>query len=229
GRAADGAEAAIDAWRRQITRRRHGSERRRRPGDAHRLGALGQHQPSGVDFVRTIRIPPPLRAPRIAHRPRDLQRLLDLVVIVPHFLPADRPIGAVAELAARLEPLGPEAQRHHGEMDGAAADRLAAVVAAELQRVLTVNDALVRPIELRLLRLVGGEILERPPIWSGVHRHYREAGLGQTAGERAATGAGADDDEVDFLVLTVLLHRDPAARTEHIGRATAPRARHEHG
>ena len=53
-------------------------------------------------------------------------------------------------------------------MDGAAADRLAAIVAAELQRVGAIDDALVGPVELCLLRLVGGEIFKRPPKWTRI-------------------------------------------------------------
>ncbi len=73
--------------------------------------------------MRPVRIARPLRSPGITDRAGDLQRLLDLAVVAPHLAPIERPIGPVAELAARLEPFGAEAQRDHGEVHRAAADR----------------------------------------------------------------------------------------------------------
>ncbi len=225
GGAADHAHAPIDARRRVSVRCRDGGERRRRPGNAECFGPFGEHQGGGIEFVRPIRIARPLRTPRVIHRPRDLQRAFDLGVIAPHLAPIERPIGAVAELAARLEPFRAKAQRHHGEMHGRAADRLAAIVGAKLQRVVAVDDALVGPVKLRLMVLVGSKILERPPIRPGIERHDGKAVFGKLAGECAAAGAGADDGEIDRLVLVVLAHRHPAADTENVGRAPADRAR----
>ena len=119
GRAAGHAEAAIDAGVGEPARRREGRERRLRPLDAHRLAPFGQHARRGVERMRAIGIARSLRSPRIGDRAGDLQRLLDLAVVVPHFAPIERPVGAVAEQAARLEPFGTKAQRHHGEMHGA--------------------------------------------------------------------------------------------------------------
>ena len=175
GRAAGDAEAAIDAGMRQPARRRQRRQRRLGPVDAHRLAASASAQRRGVQLVRAIGIARTLRPPGIVDRPGDLQRLLDLGVVVPHLAPIERPVRAVAEQAARLEPFRAEAQRHHGEMHGAAADRLAAVVAAQLQRVVAVDDALVGPVELGLLGFVGGEILQRPELRAGIERHDREA------------------------------------------------------
>src|SRR5262249_29343860 len=86
------------------------------------------------------------------------------------------------------------------EMHGRAADRLAGIVRAELQRVGAVDDALVAPVELGLMRLVGSKILERPPIGAGIERDDREAVFGELAGEGAGAGTGSDDDNIDPLV-----------------------------
>ena len=104
-------------------------------------------------------------------------------------------------------------------MHGRAADRLAGVVGAELQRVFAVDDALVGPVELRLLRLVRGEVLQRAPVRAGIERHDREACFGEPAGQRSAAGAGADDGEVDLVVVAVFAHRHPGADAEDVRRA----------
>src|SRR6185312_12319198 len=108
--------------------------------------------------MRPVGIAAAPRIPGIAHRTGDLQRLLDLLVIALHLLGRDRPIDGVAELRARLEPFRAEAQRDHGEMDGAAPDPAAAVVAAEADRVAAAADPVLAPIELMLRPLVRGEI-----------------------------------------------------------------------
>jgi hypothetical protein len=56
-------------------------------------------------------------------------------------------------------------------VDGAAADRLAAVLAAHGDRVGAVHHPLIGPVKLVLLALVGGEILQRPKIRPGVESH----------------------------------------------------------
>ena len=144
GRAAELAEAAIDAGMRVAARRRQSRDRRHRPCDAERLAAARQHLARGVDLVLPVRIARPLRPPRIIDGAGNLQRLLDLGVVVPHHFGIDRPIDRIAELRARLEPLGTAAQRHHLKMYGAAADAPAAIVRAELDRVVAADDA-VRP------------------------------------------------------------------------------------
>ena len=181
--------AAIDAGMGKAARSGERRERRRRPGDAERLAPSARTSAGGVQLMRAIRVARPLRPPWVRYGPGDLQRLFDLAVVAPHLAPVERPVGAVAELGAGLEPFGPEAQRHHGEMHGRAADRLARVVLAELQRIFAVDDPVVGPVEFRLLALVGGEILQRPPIGAGVERDDGEAIFGELAGERAAAGA----------------------------------------
>ena len=169
----------------------------------------------------------PRRPPGVAERAGDRQGALDLVVIAPHLAPVDRPVGAVTKLGARLEMLGPEAQRHHGEMYGRAADRLAAVVAAHLDRVGPVDDALVQPIELGLRLLVGREVLQRPEEWAGVEGHDGKALLGQPRRQGSAAGACADDGEIHRLVVAMAAHGGPAVGAEHVRRPAVrgPRSR----
>src|SRR6185437_13206358 len=114
---------------------------------------------------------------------------------------------------------------YHGKVHRRAAHRLAGVVGAELQRVLTVDDALVGPVELFLMMLVGGEVLERTPVRPGIESHDGEAVLGQTAGESAAARAGAHDRKVHRLIERVLAHRRPTARPKYIRGAAANRSR----
>ncbi len=229
GGAAEPAEAAIGAGRafslRPGVRRGQRRERRLGPFDADRLAALGQQFARVVQLMRAIGIARPFRAPGIGQRPGDVDLPLGLPVIMPHLLPGDRPIRAVAERRARLEPFGPEAQRHHRVMDGRSAHRLARILAAHLDRVRAVDDALIGPVELVLLGLVGGEILQRPEIAARIEGDDREALLGEQRRERSAAGAGADDREIDRVALAIFAHRDPAAAAENVGRAAARRAR----
>ncbi len=218
GRAADAAEAPIDAGRRQAARGGHGGKRRRYPLHAQLLAAARQHEAGGVHLVRAVRIAPALRSPRIGDRPCDLQRLLDLAVVTPHLAPIDRPIDAVAEGRAGLEPLGTEAQRDHHEVNAASAHRLAAVAPAQLERTLG-DDAFVQPIELHLLDLIGGELIERTEPGAGVERHHGEAAFGELRGECRAAETGADDGEIDLLVLPIFLHRNPGAWAHDVGGA----------
>src|SRR4051794_16574262 len=101
-----------------------------------------------------------------------------------------------------------------------AADRLAAVVASHLQRIVTVDDAIIGPVELGLLAFVGSKILQRTKIRACIERHDGEAVLGELAGQRAASRAGPDDYEVDCLVLRIFPHRHPRARAEDVGRTS---------
>ncbi|GAB3465761.1 hypothetical protein [Azotobacter salinestris] len=110
-------------------------------------------------------------------------------------------------------------------MHGAATDRPAAVVGAELERIVAVAQALVGPEQLFLVRLVGGELLERPPPGAGVEGDHGKARLGQPAGQSAAAGASADDGEIHRLLFRVLAHRHPAAAPEHVQRPAASPAR----
>ncbi|MDR8934491.1 hypothetical protein FEP65_01366 [Burkholderia multivorans] len=225
GRAAGDAEAAIHARMRAAARRGQRRERRRRPVDAERLGAAREHERGRVQFMGAVRVARARRSPGIVHRPADLQRLLDFAVVAPHLAPVERPVDAVTEQRARAEPFGPKAQRHHREVHGAAADRAAAVVGAERQRVRAVANPLVGPEQLALVRFVGGEFLQRPPPCARIERDDGKTMLGKPARERAAARAGADDHEVDRLVVAEHSHRRPAAHAQRIGRAAVATAR----
>src|SRR5690348_3111183 len=104
-------------------------------------------------------------------------------------------------------------------MDGAAADAPAAIVAAELERIVAAGDAFAEPIELLLLVFIGGEVLERAPEETGVERDDRKSCLGQLAGQGAAPGAGPDNREINLVFVAVTAHRDPAAGVKHVRRA----------
>ncbi len=98
GRAADAAEAAVHAGGREAARSGDGGKRRGHPIYPKLLAAPRQNEARRVHLVCAIWIAPARRSPRIAERPRDLQRLFDFVVVAPHLPPIERPIDAVAEL-----------------------------------------------------------------------------------------------------------------------------------
>src|SRR6516164_2954145 len=105
-------------------------ERRRRPLDAQCFGPFGKNQGCRVQLMWAIGITRTFRSPRIAKRSGNPERLLDFGVVIPHFSPIERPVEPVTELAARLEPFGPESERHHGEMDCRPADAFSRIVGA---------------------------------------------------------------------------------------------------
>ena len=148
--AAEPAEAAIGAWRafslRPGMRGRQRRKRRLGPVDADRLAAFRKQFAGRVQLMRAIGITRPLRSPRIGQWPGDVDLPLGDSVITPHLLPGDRPVRAVTERRARLEPFGPEAQRHHRVMDGRPAHRFARILATHLDRVRAVEDALIGPV-----------------------------------------------------------------------------------
>src|SRR5438045_7085301 len=193
--------------------------RGRRPLDAERFAAAGPHDPRRIHLMLTVGVAAPRRAPRIIHRPGDFQRLFGQIVIVPHLLRLDWPVDCIAEPGAGLEALRTKAQRHHLERYGAAPPGLAAVVLAVLHRILAAGDALAEPEKLLLLILVGGDVLERPPIGAGIEGGDRKPGLGELAGERAASSASADDRKINLVLIAIAAHRDPAAVAKHVRRA----------
>ena len=174
--------------------------------------------------MRAIRVTRPLRSPGIGQRPGDVDLPLGDSVVMPHLLPGDRPVRAVTERRAGLEPLGSEAQRHHRVMDGRSAHRLARIVAAHLDRVRAVEDALIGPVKLVLRGFVRCKILERAEIAARIEGDDRKALLREQRGERSAAGAGPDDDEIDGFALSILAHRHPAALAEDIGRPALRRS-----
>ena len=150
-------------------RRRDRRERRRRSSRCRALRRLrASTSAAAFSSCGAVRIARPLRPPGIIDRAGNFQRLFDLGVIVPHLAPIERPVRAIAELAARLEPFRPKAQRHHGEMHGRAADRFAAIVGAELQA-----DCRRRRSARRSSRACAAAVRRRrnPPAAANTGRH----------------------------------------------------------
>src|SRR3546814_9092356 len=82
-------------------------------------------------------------------------------------------------------------------MDCRAADGLARIILAHLDGIIAIDDALICPVEFRLLRFIGCKVLQRTPIGSSIERDHREASLSETAGKRATARARADNREID--------------------------------
>ena len=82
--------------------------------------------------------------------------------------------------------------------------------------------ALVGPVEPVRARLVGDPVLVGIPERPGLEHHHLPAAPGQALGERAAARAGADDHQVDRVVVVVARH--PLARARRGGgrRAGTP-------
>ena len=218
GGAAVVAVAAIDARRALAPGRRDGGERGGAPFDPHLVRRATKDFPRRVHLVRAVRIGAPRRPPGILHRAGDAQGALGLVVVGGDLLVGDRPVEAVAELALGLEPLRPEAQRHHGEVHGGAAHPLSAVVARQRDRIAPAGDPRVGPVEHLLRHLVGREILQRPPVGARVEADDGEALLRQPRRQRRAAGARAHDGEVDLLAVGVAAHGRPAFGHEDVRR-----------
>src|SRR4051794_21370768 len=103
-------------------------------------------------------------------------------------------------------------------MHGAAADALAAIVRAELDRVVAADDARPEPEQLLLRFLVRGEVFERAPERAGIEPDHRKPVFGQFAGHRPAAGAGPDDREIDLVLVAPAAHLHPPATMQRIGR-----------
>ena len=124
-----------------------------------------------------IGIARPRRPPRVGHGTGDLQRLLDLAVVAPHLAPIERPIGAVAQQAARLEPLRAEAQRHHREVHRAAPTDLPLLLCRAARDCR--HRRYARRSRYSLLCSVSSEAKSSSgrQYAPGVERHHREAVL----------------------------------------------------
>jgi hypothetical protein len=104
-------------------------------------------------------------------------------------------------------------------MNRAAADRLTAIIVAELDGILSVADPLIGPEELCLMRFVGSKLLKGPPPGARVERDNLESLLGETTSERASPRSRSHDRKVHFFVLRILSHRNPPAEMEYVGSA----------
>ena len=92
-------------------------------------------------------------------------------------------------------------------MDHGAPDAAAAVVLAELDRVVAADNALLRPVELVRARLVAHPVLVGVPERASLEDDHPPSLPRQPLGEHRAAGAGADDAEVDLVVVAVAAHR----------------------
>src|SRR5665213_140330 len=101
-------------------------------------------------------------------------------------------------------------------MDGRAAHRLSRILATHLDRIGPINDTRVVPVEFVLLGFVGGKVLKRPEIGTGIEGDDGEVLFRQQRCQCTAAGACANDREVDFVGLTILPHRNPGADTKNI-------------
>jgi len=68
------------------------------------------------------------------------------------------------------------------------------------------------------------ESSQSPPR-ARIQRHHGKPRLRELARQRAAARAGADDREIDLLVIAVFAHRHPAADAQRVGRTAVLAAR----
>src|SRR3954462_8587570 len=101
-------------------------------------------------------------------------------------------------------------------MHGAAADALAAIVRAELHRIVAADDARPEPEQSFLRSFVRGEIFERAPERAGIEPDHRKPVFGQLAGQRPAAGAGPDDREIDLVLVAPAAHLHPPAAMQRV-------------
>ena len=161
--------------------------------------ALPRAQRAGADRVRAVRV-----AVRVAPRPAlpgDRQLALEPLVVGLQLLVGDRPVGGDAVAGADLEVGGVKARGEAGVVDHRAADAAAAVVLAELDRVLAADHPRLGPVELVRAGLVGDPVLVGVPERPGLQHEDPPASAREALGERRAAGAGADDQHVDRLVV----------------------------
>lgn len=188
GGTAEPAEAAIHAGRRLTLVRASGRRQRRQgrlaPADPDRLAPPRQQLARAVQFVRPVRIAPTFWPPWIRHWPGNVDLPFGLAIPVPHLLPTDGPVSAIAQCGARREPFRPESQRDHRIVHGRTTDRLAAVLAAQADGVRALRHPLVGPVELVLLGFVGSKILQRSEERPGIEGHHRKPLLSQPPRQR---------------------------------------------
>lgn len=148
-------------------------------------------------------------AMRVAPRPilaghRQLE--LDLLVVGSDVLVAQGPVGAhpvegAGREIAGVEPRGVAGVVHHG-----AAHPAPGVVLAQLNWVVTADDALLGPVQRVGAGLVGHPVLVGVPERAGLEDHDPPARTRQPLRQHRATGAGPDDHQVDLVVVAVAAH-----------------------
>ena len=154
--------------------------------DAHLDPELARSRPRDLgpagDRVGGVRV-----AVRVAPRPvlaghRQLE--LEPLVVGLQVLVGDRPVLPHPVARADLEVGGMKARAVAGVVDHRAADAVAGVVLAELDRVLAADDPLLGPVELVRAGLVGDPVLVGIPERARLEHHHLPAAAGQPLGQR---------------------------------------------
>ena len=180
----------------------------RHRADAHLDAVLQSARPrplgGAAHRMRCVRV-----AVRIAPGPllaRHRQLAFDALVVRLQIRIGDRPVGPDAVRRRDREVGRVEARRVAGVVHHRAADAVTRVVLPHLDRVVSADDPLVVPVEVRRTLLVGDPvgvgIPERPPL----EHDDAPSGAGEPLGENAATRATADDHDVHLVVVPVAVH-----------------------
>ena len=220
------AVAAVDAVRTVAERPVDDPDRADPHLDPAAPGALAQHGGSPGHRVRGVRV-----AVRIAPRPvlpGHRQLPLHLRVVRTQVRVGDRPVRADAVPALRGEVRRVEAGRVAGVVHHRPADAPAGVVLAQLDRVRAADDPLLGPVEVVAAGLVGHPVLVRVPERAGLQDHDPPAVPGQPLGEHGPAGTGADDHQVDLVVVVEPAHRRLAGQVaamhvEQVAGVVVPR------
>src|SRR5581483_4518535 len=93
-----------------------------------------------------------------------------------------------------------------GVMDHRTADPVAGVVLAELHRIRSADHPFLGPIELVRAGLVRYPVLVRIPERSLLQHHHLPTAAGEALRQRPAPGAGADDHQIDGVVIVIAGH-----------------------
>ena len=118
----------------------------------------------------------------------------------------DRPVGADPVARADLEVGGMEARRVAGEVRHRPADADPRVVLAHLDRVVSPDDARVRPVDRGRGLLVGDPVAVRVPERPLLQDHDPPPRARKPLRQRDPAGARAHDDEVDGVLPAVAPH-----------------------
>ncbi len=167
-------------------------------------GPLPRLERAGADGVRAVRI-----VVGVAPGPEfagDGQLTLQALVMGLQVLVGDWPVGCYSIAGVDLEVGGVKARGEAGVVDHRPTDAAAAVVLAELHRVIAADDALLGPVQRVCARLVRDPIFVRVPEGPGLQHEHTPALAGETLRERCAASARTDDQHVDRLVRAVAAH-----------------------
>ena len=157
--------------------------------------------PTGCGVVRV--------AVRVAPRPvlpGDRQFLFEQLVERLEVGVVDRPVRADPVVGERREVRRVKAGGVAGVVHHRSADPAPGVVRAQRDRVGAADLARLGPVQGVRAAFVGDPVGVGVPERAGVQADDPPAGPGQPLGEHAAAGAGADDHQVDLVVVGVAAH-----------------------